>query len=52
MGPAWWKKCSYLILPMIKSGPKFFFGLFFQPVLKVIENAFARDLGGIIQHMD
>ena len=26
------------------------FGLLFQPVLKVIENAFARDLGGIIQH--
>ena len=25
------------------------FGLLFQPVLKVIENAFARDLGGIIQ---
>ena len=24
-----------------------FFGLLFQPVLKVIENAFARDLGGI-----
>ena len=26
-----------------------FFGLLVQPVDKVIENAFARDLGGIIQ---
>ena len=26
-----------------------FFADFFQPLLKVIENAFARDLGGIIQ---
>ena len=35
---------------MIKSDQNwFFFGLLFQPVLKVIENAFIRDLGGIIQ---
>ena len=32
---------------MIKSDQMIFFGLLFQPVLKVIENAFARDLGGI-----
>ena len=47
MGPVWWKKCSSLILSMIKSDQMIFFGLLFQPVLKVIENAFARDLGGI-----
>ena len=47
MGSVWWKKCS-LILSMIKSDQMFFFGLI-QPVLKVIENDFARDLGGIMQ---
>ena len=50
MGPVWWKKCSLLILPMIKSDQLVIFCLLFQPILKVIENAFARGLGGIIQH--
>ena len=43
------KKCSSLILPIIESHQMFFFGLPSQLVLKVIGNAFARDLGGIIQ---
>ena len=36
---------------MIRSDQMFFFGLLFQPVLKVIENAFAPDLGDIIQYV-
>ena len=37
------------ILSSIKSDHMFFFAGLFQPLLEVIENAFARDLGGIIQ---
>ena len=48
MGAVWWKKRS-VILSMIKSDRTFFYGLLFQPGLDVVEHAFARDLGGIIQ---
>ena len=49
MGPVWWKKCSSLMLLMIKFDQMFFFGRLFPPVDKVIENSFVQDLGGITQ---
>ena len=36
-----------MILPMIYVDQVDFFGILFPPVDKVIENAFAQDLGGI-----
>ena len=41
------KKMFLLIYTDDKSDQTFFFGLIFPPVDKVIENAFAQDLGGI-----
>ena len=53
MGPAWWKKYSSLVLPMIKPDQRRGVCLLFPPVdttvLVVIQKVFARDLGGIIQ---
>ena len=48
-GPVWWEKLCSEILSSIKSDQMGFFAGLFQPLLKAIENAFARDLGGIIQ---
>ena len=48
MGPVFWKKCSSEMSLSIKSDQVLFFAGPFQPFLKAIENAFARDLGGII----
>ena len=31
MGPVWWKKCSSLIPPIIKSAQMIFFGGLFPP---------------------
>ena len=49
MGPAWWNKYSYLILPIINSDQTILFGLLFPTVDKAIENAFVRDLGGTME---
>ena len=43
------KNCSSEILSSIKSHQMFFFAGLFQLLLKVIENVFTRDLGGILQ---
>ena len=48
-GLFWWENCSPEILSSIKSDQMIFFAGLFQPLLNVIENAFARDIGGIIQ---
>ena len=49
MGPVWWKKCSSEILSSITSHQMFFFAGLSQLLLKVLENVFTRDLGGILQ---
>ena len=49
MGPVWGRICSSETPSSTKSHQIAFFAGFFQPLLKVIENIFARDLGGIIQ---
>ena len=49
MGPVWWIFFFFLILPMIKSDQMFLLASFFHRLMQVIENAFVRDLGCIIQ---
>ena len=49
MGPVWGRQCSSETPSSTKSHQIVLLAGLLQPLLKVIENAFARDLGGIIQ---